>query len=175
MAHSIELLFDDRGEASIRRVWRVLADAGLPSAQRVSSPTNRPHVTLLAAERIGAEVDGPLAELRPRFPVPCVLGAPLVFGGGRWTLAQLVVPSAELLGVQAEVYRRCLPHLLAEPFGHSAPGYWTPHVTLGRRFTSAQVSDALAVVARVAGETATRAVGLRRWDGDRRVEQVLIS
>lgn len=175
MAHSVELLLDESSDASIRCEWRALAEAGLPSQLQVKSATNRPHVTLLAADRISPEVDELLAELRSRFPVPCVVGAPLVFGGGRLTLARLIVPSAELLALHQEVFRRSLRYVSGEPFAHCAPGHWTPHATLGRRFTPLQLGEALAVVAGTAGDVAAQVVGLRRWDGDQRVEQVLIS
>ena len=49
MAHSIELLLDQRADTTIRRLWHALADAGLPSQLRVTSDTNRPHITLVAA------------------------------------------------------------------------------------------------------------------------------
>jgi hypothetical protein len=104
-----------------------------------------------------------------------VVGAPLVFGGGRSTLARLIVPSAQLLALHEEVYRRCLPHVSAEPYVHSAPGHWTPHATLGRRFTPEQVGQALDVLDGVSHDLDAHLVGLRRWDGDQRVDQVLIS
>lgn len=170
MAHSLELLFDDRADTLIRRVWRSLADAGLPSQQGVKSPTNRPHVTLLAAERISPDSDAALGGLTSWFPMPCLVGAPLVFGGGgRLTLARLVVPSARLIGLHGEVYRRALPHVGGEPFAHSAPGHWTPHATLGRRLVPGQVGEALAI-AEVSGDFPAQIVGLRRWDGDARQE-----
>lgn len=175
MAHSVEVLLDDDSDASIRRDWGVLAEAGLPSQLQVKSTTNRPHVTLLAADHINVDVDRLLAELRDRFPVPCVVGAPLVFGRGRLTLARLIVPSAQLLALHQEVYRRCLPYVSAEPFAHSAPGHWTPHATLGRRFTAEQVGEALGVLDGVSHDLDARVVGLRRWDGDQRVDEVLIS
>ena len=50
MAHSLEVLLDDHGEAAVRSIWQALEDAGLPSQVRVKSPTNRPHVTLVAAQ-----------------------------------------------------------------------------------------------------------------------------
>ena len=174
MAHSIELLLDDRSDAEIRTVWHRLDDAGLPSQLRVQSATNRPHVTLLAAGRIPADVDAGLMQLRARFPLPVVVGAPLIFGGGKLTLARLVVASAELLALHRDVVDRCLPHLPQEPYAHSAPGHWTPHVTLGRRFTPEQVAQALAVIDGLSADIDAQAVGLRRWDGDQRVEQVLI-
>jgi hypothetical protein len=166
MAHSIELLVDDYSDAAIRTVWHRLDDAGLPSQLRVKSATNRPHITLLAAERIAADVDADLMQLRPRFPLPVVVGAPLVFGGGKLTLARLVVASADLLDLHRDVVELCLPHLPQEPYSHSAPGHWTPHVTLGRRFTPEQVAQALIVIDGLSADIDAQVVGLRRWDGD---------
>lgn len=173
MAHSIELLLDHHSDAAIRTVWHRLEDAGLPSQLRVTSATNRPHVTLLAAERIAPAVDDELTQLRSRFPLPVVVGAPLIFGGGKLTLARLVVASANLLALHRDVVERCLPHLPHEPYAHTAPGHWTPHVTLGRRFTPEQVAQAF-VVDGLSVDIDAQVVGMRRWDGDQRVEQVLI-
>lgn len=178
MAHSVELLLDARGDAAIRSLWSALDEAGLPSQAHVTSPTNRPHITLLAARCIGPEVDDALRGLSPRFPLGCVVGAPLVFGGPRQTLARLIVPSAELLDLHEAVYRRCLPHLTGDPYGHSRPGHWTPHATLGRRFGEAEIGPALAVVNRMAAGGArdieARVTGLRRWDPDARVDHLLV-
>lgn len=177
MAHSIEVLLDDRSDEVIRAQWQRLADADLPSQLRVKSPTNRPHITLLAAERISPEVDDDLRALADWLPFACVVGAPLVFGGHSSTLARLIVPSARLLDLHAEVYRLTLPHVTGEPFGHCQPGHWTPHATLGRRFTAEQIGPALAAVQEPEGPTAdlgARIVGMRRWDSDQRVDQRLI-
>lgn len=173
MAHSIELLLDSHSDAAIRAQWQALADAGLPSQLRVTAATNRPHVTLVAAQRISPEVDEPLGALAPRLPLECLLGAPLVFGGARLTLARLVVPSSALLDLHAEVYRLARPHLPDEPYGHCVPGRWTPHVTLGRSYTADGIGSALAVLSG-SGDLAARVVGLRRWDGDARVDHLLV-
>jgi hypothetical protein len=174
MAHSIELLLDPDSDAAIRLLWQRLVDAGLPSNQNIRSGTNRPHITLVAAERISPDVDESLAELAADFPVPCLIGAPMVFGRGRLTLVRCIVPSTSLLTLHDEVYRKCLPHLPAGPFVHCAPGQWSPHTTLGRRFTPEQISDAIANVAQISHVIPAQAVGLRRWDSDLRVEHQLI-
>ncbi len=179
MAHSIELLLDPLSDAAIRSQWQALAGAGLPSQLRVSSPTNRPHVTLVAAARIGPAVDEALRTLADRVPFDCVVGAPLIFGptsstGGRHTLARLIVPSAELLALHAEVYRLALPHVDAEPYPHCRPGHWTPHVTLGRRITAAEIGPALARVDDGDGDISAQMAGLRRWDGDERTDHLLV-
>jgi hypothetical protein len=174
MAHSIELLLDQRADDAVRHTWQALADAGLPSQLRVNSDTNRPHVTLIAAERISPDVDDRLTKLADLFPLRAVLGAPLVFGVGRMTLARLVVPSAALLAMHDEVYDVCLPSV-TNVFAHSAPGRWTPHVTLGRRFTPAQAGDAFALVDGITVDIRASIVGLRRWDSDARTDHILIS
>ena len=170
MAHSLELLFDPAGDTSIRELWRRLADAGLPSAASVTAPTNRPHITLLAAPRIGPGVDEVLRGLPLPVPVPCVVGAPVVFGR---TLARLVVPSAALLDLHEQVYRAARPHLDVEPFPHCLPGHWTPHATLGRRFSAGQIGAALALDG-IGSDLSAHLIGLRRWDSDNRADHLLI-
>ncbi|WP_299562530.1 2'-5' RNA ligase family protein [uncultured Mycolicibacterium sp.] len=164
MVHSLELVFDDRTEAAVRRIWSALADAGIPS----QSLAARPHATLAVAARIDPGVDAELAPLRERFPLPCVLGAPLVFGRGA-VLARLLVPSAELLAVHAEVYRRALPYLSPGPMDHTEPGRWTGHVTLARRIPPARMAAAVRLAGTPADIVGT-VVGLRRWVGERRTE-----
>jgi 2'-5' RNA ligase len=174
VAHSIELLLDPAADAAIRAAWQALADAGLPSQMQVRSPTNRPHVTLLAARQISPDVDDVLRGLADRFPVTCTVGAALVFGGPRLTLARLIVPNAALLALHEEVHRLALPHVAGEPFGHCRPGHWTAHATLARRLTAEQVGLAMTVVNGTGNDLPAAAAGLRRWDGDERVDHLLI-
>jgi hypothetical protein len=169
MVHSIELLFDPHTEESIRRIWAQLADAGLPSQATVASPTNRPHVTLAVADRIGGEVDALLVDMSRRLPLRCEVGAPLLFGRSRPVLARLIVPSTDLLSVHAQVSELCLPHMVPGPAPHTTPGQWTPHTTLARRVDPAQLAEVLKVPG-VLGDITGSIAGLRRWDGDARVD-----
>jgi len=175
MAHSIELLLDSRTDTAIRAAWQALADAGLPSQVQVKSETNRPHITLLAAQRISPEVDEVLRVLAPQLPLDCVVGAHVVFGGARLTLARLIVPSAELLALQAEIYRLALPYVVGQPHPHCRPGHWTAHATLGRRLTAIEVGAALGLAEHVAPDLPGRVVALRRWDSDARIDHLLIA
>ncbi|MBO0866627.1 MAG: 2'-5' RNA ligase family protein [Mycobacterium sp.] len=168
MVHSIELVFDGDTEAAIRRIWSDLAAAGIPS----QAPASRPHVTLVVADAIAAEVDALLEPVARRLPLSCAVGAPLVFGRAKVVLSRLVVPTADLLAVQAEVYRLCGPHLQPEPMTNSLPGQWTPHVTLARRVGGAALGRAM----RIAGKPAQIGgsfAGLRRWDGSKKAEHLL--
>ncbi|MGH3968080.1 MAG: 2'-5' RNA ligase family protein, partial [Mycobacterium sp.] len=67
------------------------------------------------------------------------------------------------------VHRRCLPHASPAPMPNSDPGQWTAHVTLARRVGGAQLGRALRIAGRPA-EIHGTITGLRRWDGNKRVE-----
>jgi 2'-5' RNA ligase len=157
MVHSIELLFDHDTEATIRQIWEDLAAAGIPS----QAPASRPHVTLVVAERIAPDVD---ALLRPV--------AQLLFGRSNAVLARLIVPTAELLAIHAEVHRICGRFLLPGPMPNSLPDQWTAHVTLARRVGGAQLGRALRIAGRPSEIDGTMA-GLRRWDGSKRVDHLI--
>ncbi|MGB0969994.1 MAG: 2'-5' RNA ligase family protein [Mycobacterium sp.] len=168
MVHSVELLFDSETESAVRRIWGALADAGVRSQAAPVSPTDRPHVTLTVADNMSDEVSASLRPSLARLPLDCRIGAPMLFGGRGVTLVRLVVPSAELLALQAEVHRACLPHMLDGPLGNVERGSWTPHVTLARRIASDQLPQVLAL-GQLGREIRGRLTGLRHWDGNAKV------
>lgn len=165
MVHSVELVFDPDTEAAIRHIWDGLREVGIPS----QAPASRPHVTLTVAERIDPEVDALVASLVPRFPLRCVVGAPLLFGRSQLILTRLIVPTADLLAVHADVYRLSLPHMQPGPMANSLPGQWTGHTTLARRVQGSQLGRALRVAGRPS-EIKGSFTGLRRWDGGSKTE-----
>jgi 2'-5' RNA ligase len=165
MVHSIELLFDRDTESAIRRIWGDLASAGIPS----QASAGRPHVTLLAAERIATDVDALLPPVAQQLPLNCTVGASVLFGRTHAILARLIVPTADLLALHAEVHRICGPYLAVGPMPNSLPDHWTAHVTLARRVGAAQLARALRIAGRPSELPGTLS-GLRRWDGSTRVE-----
>ena len=166
MAHSIELLFDPATEATLRQLWDELA-----AAERTSrAPVGRPHVTLLVAERIAEDVDPLLRLLAGRLPLPCAIGAPLLFGRNHAILTRLIVPTADLLAFHAEAHRVCVDHLQPEPVPTSLPGQWTPHVTLARGIGA--LGDALRIADRTPLIEGTFA-GLRRWNSDEKADYLI--
>lgn len=107
-----------------------------------------------------------------RLPLSALIGAPVLFGRTSAVFARLLVPSAELLDLHAEVHRLCGPHLAPAPMANSLPGQWTAHVTLARRVSGAQLGRALRIAGRPS-QIEGRFAGLRRWDGNKRVEHPL--
>jgi hypothetical protein len=168
MVHSIELVFDRGTEAAIRGIWADLAAVGIPS----QAPASRPHVTLAVADRIAPDVDGLLELVTDRLPLNCTVGAALLFGRANAVMARLIVPTAELLMVHAEVHRVCGPYLVPGPMPNSLPGQWTGHVTLARRVGGAQLGRALRIAGRPA-EIVGSFAALRRWDGNKKAEHVI--
>jgi 2'-5' RNA ligase len=173
VAQSVELLLDDGADAAIRRQWRLLAEAGLPSEQRTGSVTHhRPHLTLFAAGSVPSEAEQALPGLVAGLDLSVQVGAVMMFGPrrGRVILVRQVTASLELLELQSRVASACL----ADPTGQFGPGRWTPHVTLARRVPLSQVPDALEAL----GPSADRPVSVRitrcrRWDGTRKTAWML--
>ena len=168
MVHSIELLLDSDTESAIRSVWQTLSDAGL----RSPAPTSRPHVTMVVADGISPGVDEQLHPVVEKLTLPCVIGAPMVFGRSPFVLVRVVVPSTHLLELQADVVRVCAPYLTPGAASNTIVGQWTPHVTMARRVDPSQLSRALGI-RKVTRDIHGSIVGLRRWDGNKRIEHLI--
>ena len=166
MVHSVEVLFDSETESAIRGIWDGLMAVGMRSQAAHRSPSNRPHVTLTVADWMDEAVTAALRPALARLPLDCRIGAPMVFGSRSITLVRLVVPTVELLALQAEVHRICLAHMPDGPLANAGPGEWTPHVTLARRLAPEQLAQALPQLGR---EIRGRITGLRHWDGNAKV------
>lgn len=153
---SIELLLDPDTEARVRADWARLADAGLSSLGAHPAPSNRPHITLLVRPALGQVAFAAAASL---LPVRIDLAEPVTFvHGDRAVLAWRVEPHDELRELHRAVHDAAPP---GDDAPHTAPGAWTPHVTLARRLRVAALPEALALIGpscRGAG------VSLRRWD-----------
>lgn len=155
---SVELLLDEESERVVRRDWSRLGDAGLPSAGRNPAPSNRPHVTIAVRDELDPHGFDAVGRM---LPVPMELGGILVFGHrDRFILTRQVVVTPELL----ELHRRAA-ELAGAPgprYANTAPGRWTPHVTLARRLETTQVGIALRAIR--APQRVGQATGLRVWN-----------
>lgn len=171
VVQSVELLLDTPLDAAVRDEWIRLLDAGLHSQARVRSESNRPHVTLFVAHAVPPELeDAVRAAIRVR-RITLRLGGVVIFGGRYATLARAVVPSIELLELQARVFEALsgCPGIPA----HIRPGEWTPHVTLARRVPAARVGTAIVAAQSPERQPTGSSAGVRRWDGDAKREWLL--
>ncbi|MGO4203378.1 2'-5' RNA ligase family protein [Rhodococcus sp. TAF43] len=171
MVQSVELLLDRDIDATVRAEWRRLSSARLPSQDRITAESNRPHVTLGVAHHVPPDVEVALVRELPSAPLSLRLGGVVVFGGRRLTLARLVVPTTELLTLQRIVYE-----LMVDCEGvpsHIVPGEWTPHVTLSRRIQAMDLGTAIVVTRAGARDVVGRSDGIRRWDSDAKREWLI--
>jgi len=153
---SIELLLDAVSEAAVRADWERLAAAGHSSLAAHTASSNRPHVTLLVRRALAPH---PFEDAVALLPLALTLGEPVVFRrGDRGVLARRVVPTDDLLRLHAAVHEAVPPGADAP---HTAPGAWTPHVTLARRLRRDALDDALRLLG---PERTGTGVALRRWD-----------
>lgn len=169
---SVELLLDAESETLVRQLWGRLLDEGMPSQARHLGPSNRPHVTLVALPTLPGGAERQLAEAVDGLPVLGTWGEVRAFGAGPWTVVWLVEPSAGMRRLHEGVAGVC-----GVPAGHlTSPGRWTPHVTLARRVSAADLDP----VRRLVSGTVAAALGtllaaptVRRWDGAAKVDWVV--
>ena len=172
MVQSIELLFDDATEATLRRAWDVLHAAGLPSLATNSNGSNRPHVTVAVAE---AGLEQTVEPLRAVFAgwelasrgLAATLGGFVLFGGyhHRYVLARAVVLSRPLQALHSAVHRAMeIAAPQAQVPENVRPDAWTPHATLARRVHADRLGPALDLLD--ARPLDCRFTGARLWDSD---------
>jgi hypothetical protein len=116
--HTVELLFDQDLESSVRALWARLHDAGLPSLATHTHPTNRPHLTVISAAS--------LTGLPPlKLPQTAELGPVRLLGRA---VVREVRPTPELRDLYHQVWTSLMG---ADPW--PPPAEWIPHVSLALR------------------------------------------
>ncbi len=152
VALTVCLLPDPRTDAVIRRLWRRLESAGVPTLLSHTHGRHVPHLTY-AALRDGhaEEVVDLLASLAEQPPLPLHLDALGTFRRSRCWLAPAV--TTELVTRQQAVVD-VLQRGGVELHRHYEPGAWVPHHTLAPRLhltdlptVAAAVYDVLPVAA----------------------------
>ncbi|GLY27445.1 2'-5' RNA ligase family protein [Kineosporia sp. NBRC 101731] len=167
MTQSLELLLDPQLDAAVREQWQRLIDAGLPSQGRHTGSSNAPHITLTVASSVPEPMEDELHDLVGRVPVRIGLGGLQCFGrpDGRQIIVRPIVVNQDLLRLQEEAARRF--DGLPGTDRRLTPGHWSPHVTLGHKFTPQQVGEAIEVLGPMS-EREGEAIALRRWNSDAR-------
>ena len=121
--HTVELLLDPALDEAVRAVWQRLHDAGLPSLADHGHPTNRPHLTLAAADRLTPEAAAVLTGL----PVEAELDGLIFF---ERAVVWRVTRTDALSDLHARMWR-VLEGTARSPL--HAPDSWVPHVSLALR------------------------------------------
>lgn len=156
MSLAVCLLLDDRSDATVRRLWRALEEAGVPTLLTHTHGHHVPHLTWAALRTYDVgTVRRSLEALPARPPVDLRLDAFGTFRRSRCWLAPAV--TAALVERQAAVVG-AVSETGAELHRHYAPGSWVPHLTLAPRLhlgdlktVASLVYDVLPIVA--TGET----------------------
>jgi hypothetical protein len=167
MALAVCLLFDDRADAAVRRLWDRLEDAGIGSLATHTHGRHVPHLTyasLLDPNR-AATLEA-LQRLPGRDQLTLHLDAFGTFRRSRCWLAPAVTP--ELVTRQAAV-AEAVTSGGAALHKHYEPGRWIPHVTLAPRLHLADLAAVASAVYDVLPLTAhlTRAALIDTSTGDR--------
>jgi hypothetical protein len=144
MAQGIVLLLDRAADRAVRRCWRRLDEAGIPSLTSLSHRRHVPHVSLIVARRValGHWQD----ELRRGFfagpELPLSLGAAEAFADGGWVYLPVE-------GVDRGAHRRLLAALkddVEAVWEHYLPDQWIPHCTIAGGLDGDQVAAAVALL-----------------------------
>lgn len=156
--HALELLPDDGGCDVVRRDWRALRDAGLPSQLDHRGATNSPHVTVVVAPALGPDDEHRARDrVVPLLPVEVRAGGIGLLGGAGVSLVRLLDVPDELV--------RAVLDLRSGVVDVQHVG-WLPHITLARRISRNDVPGALAVLGH--DDVPLALTVLRRWDPEAR-------
>jgi hypothetical protein len=128
MSRGVVLWPDRTTSQTIRDLWNLLSDRGVPSTATHTHRLHQPHISLTVAEHLPVREALDAVGTVPSRPIRLLIEAAGVFPGGYLYMA--VVPSAELLDEQRRVHE-AVRSSATEPWPHFEPGTWTPHITTG--------------------------------------------
>ena len=149
MTHALELLFDRHADAAVRAMWATLEARGLRSMATWGHGRNRPHVSLLVAERLTQAQARMAAEpLTEATDLVLRLGSVAVFPGRAGVVYLAVTPTRRLLRMHHELHAR-LAGAGVESGRYYLPDAWVPHCTLAQGLTHDEVTTAVHAVKRL--------------------------
>jgi hypothetical protein len=153
---TVELIGDDALDGAVRAAWQRLAAAGLPSLGTHPHSTNRPHLTVVTADRLPPE---PVAAALGHLPIRVRLHGVIFFDGRAGMAAWRVHADEALVRLHADVWQ-ALDGQDRNPL--HAPQAWVPHVSLARRVRPEQRAAVRDVIDGLAAEG--RFVAARSYD-----------
>ncbi len=138
---ALELLFDDNFQQQVRRVWAILAEAGIPS---LAAPTHRrriPHISLAG---------GPgLDSVEPRdwndvvAPDRIAFDAVASFAGNGRVVFYAARATCALLKYHQDVLNAYSSQVQQGVWTQYRPGWWVPHCTLPQDVTALDLGRAM--------------------------------
>jgi 2'-5' RNA ligase len=135
---AVVMWFDPSTEECLLSLWTALADLGVPAL----APPGRPHVTMLLADEIDADIAvKTLSKLSMGWPAE--LGAVALFPPAVLHLS--VTPTRDLLALQSSVLTQLGTAARGLDRFSAAPGHWSPHCTLAPDVPDALLAEAFQV------------------------------
>jgi len=138
---AVELYFDRVADRRIRALWEALERAGVASLRDLLDGKHRPHLSLVAADRLdGPAVVKALDGLTAVPPMTVTFQYVGYFPGGVLWLGP--GPSTALLAHQAAVLARLTEAgIVTSPL--YSEGSWVPHCTLSMRVPVTKIAEAV--------------------------------
>lgn len=136
---SLDLTLDLRSDEAVHACWEAVTAVGARSEGERTGESHRPHLTLFAGAEMDQEMlDLAASELQHRFPLRLPVTATVVFGGGPFVVAHLVMPTPALTVLQQR---------LRDLAGGGSTRPWVPHLTLAKKVTDDYLGAVLAAAA----------------------------
>lgn len=146
MAQALEFWFDDAADAAVRKLWRRLDEAGVPSLATRTHGRHRPHVTFALQGAIPPRTREALREDLRLLAIPNLwLSTLAAFSASEPVLMLAAVVDTELLAVHSAVHD-VLAKKVKQPQAYYLPGSWVPHCTLAQGLEPAQVAAGFAAL-----------------------------
>jgi hypothetical protein len=142
MSRGVVLWPDTDIGATVRRLWRELAAAGLPSMETHTHRLHQPHVSLVVADDLDHEAVSRALEAVPLAPIPCRIEVAGFFPGG--VLLLPLVPNVPLIEEHHRV-STAVGELATGRWSHTEPGVWSPHMTCAYGIPPDQIATATAI------------------------------
>lgn len=131
MAFGIQLLFDPESDATLRRLWDVEAEAGLPFPLRDSG--NSPHISPAIYDQLDIPGSTALLEaLTQTFSLfPLTFSSLGIFPGEKTVIFLAPATNVHLFALHNQLHQ-VLPRVASSPHIFTLPSHWTPHCTLAK-------------------------------------------
>lgn len=142
MGWAVILLPDEHGDASARRVWRAVYNAGFRSM--LFEGDNRPHISLTVLDTQDGTLDAAVLKFAAEtLPVSATIGVLGAFGEDVVWIAP--EPTAALHAMNRALTAAIGP-LAALADSHYLPGEWVPHMTVAFNIFEGDFTRAMRVV-----------------------------